>query len=245
MQLELDRIRVDGGTQPRAQLHADVVQEYAELMAAGTAFPPVVVFHDGEEYWLADGFHRLRAAMLTCPGQPIEADVRQGSLQDAQWFSYGVNQDHGLRRTNGDKVRAVRAALAHAKSAELSNCQIAAHCGVSEAMVRNHRPEGSASSHETKMRTVTRGGTTYQQDTAKIGKAGPPVAETRPRPRFGGVSPHAHQPIRGHGRVEPMTALNMPHDPVCGARALWDVFDADYLQTLVRELSKFLQGATP
>jgi hypothetical protein len=31
-------------------------------MAAGAVFPAIVVFFDGAEYWLADGFHRVIAA---------------------------------------------------------------------------------------------------------------------------------------------------------------------------------------
>ena len=61
MQLSIDSIRIDGGTQPRAELRNDVVKDYAELMRAGAAFPPVSVFYDGQDYWLADGFHRIRA----------------------------------------------------------------------------------------------------------------------------------------------------------------------------------------
>jgi hypothetical protein len=37
-------------------------QEIFEDMAAGAVFPPIVVFFDGAEYWLADGFHRVIAA---------------------------------------------------------------------------------------------------------------------------------------------------------------------------------------
>ena len=71
------------------------------------------VFFDGKDYWLADGFHRLEAYVMAVPGEAIECDVFQGTLPDAQWHSYSVNKTHGLRRTNEDKERAVKAALAH------------------------------------------------------------------------------------------------------------------------------------
>jgi hypothetical protein len=133
-------IRVDGGTQPRAELLFEVMEEYAEDMRNGVKFPPITVFFDGKDYWLADGFHRV-GAHLRAFGEdaPIEVEVIEGTQSDAQWYSYGVNKAHGVRRTNPDKERAVRAALQHAKGAGLSNCQIAEHCGVSEFMVRKHR----------------------------------------------------------------------------------------------------------
>ena len=35
----------DGGAQMRVEMKPDVVREYADEMAAGTVFPPVVVYH--------------------------------------------------------------------------------------------------------------------------------------------------------------------------------------------------------
>lgn len=61
-EVKLASIRLDGGTQPRAELREDVIEDYAEAMRAGAVFPPVVVYFDGEAYWLADGFHRVKAA---------------------------------------------------------------------------------------------------------------------------------------------------------------------------------------
>lgn len=60
--IALTSIRTDGGTQPRARLNEDQVAEYVEAMESGATFPPLVVFHDGAAYWLADGFHRYHAA---------------------------------------------------------------------------------------------------------------------------------------------------------------------------------------
>ena len=146
VQLNLELIRIDGGTQPRAELRNDVVNEYAELMRAGAAFPPVTVFYDGQDYWLADGFHRFHAWRRAQANQPLEVEVIQGTLDDARWYSYGVNKTHGLRRTNQDKERAVRTALLHPRAAGLSNVQIAEHCGVTEKTVRKYRQQSEATS---------------------------------------------------------------------------------------------------
>lgn len=136
--MQIHEIRTDGGTQPRAQLDFAVIGEYAELMTDGVTFDPVTVFYDGADYWLADGFHRVNAA--TQAGlESIDADVRQGTLQDAQWYSYSVNQAHGLRRSNPDKQRAVQSALQHPYAATMSDRQIAQHCGVSHVMVNSYR----------------------------------------------------------------------------------------------------------
>ena len=77
---------------------------------------------------------------------------------------------HGLRRTNDDKQRAVKAALAHPKSAGMSGRDIARHVGVDEGTVRGWREKLSAELPQIAERTVTRNGTTYQQNTANIGK---------------------------------------------------------------------------
>jgi hypothetical protein len=59
MKIAIKAIRTDGGTQVRAQLSQSQVEEYASQMREGDEFPALDVFHDGSEYWLADGFHRF------------------------------------------------------------------------------------------------------------------------------------------------------------------------------------------
>lgn len=164
VQVPINQIRLDGGTQPRTALDFDAVEDYAEAMGAGAKFPPVVVYHDGDSYWLADGFHRLKAA-FAAGFDTIACELRQGTLADAQWHSFSANKTNGLRRTNEDKQRAVKAALLHPHAAGMSNNAIARHVGVDEATVRNWRARLSASSEIPKMEThtVTRLGKTYEQ----------------------------------------------------------------------------------
>ena len=117
--LQIDKIRTDGDTQPRVEINSEVVAEYAEAMKAKAKFLPVIVFHDGSDYWLVDGFHRVQAAKKNKRKQ-IECEIREGTQDDARWFSYQVNSTHGLRRTNTDKQKAVKAALLHPKGEKMS-----------------------------------------------------------------------------------------------------------------------------
>lgn len=241
MKLNLSQIRLDGGTQPRVALRTDIIEEYMELMKDGTQFDPLVVFFDGTDYWLADGYHRLAAARRAFPDQPIEVEVREGTLADAQWYSYGANKSHGLRRTNEDKERAVRNALQHPKALDLSNVQIAEHCGVSEFLIRKCRREREleSSSIKSKMRTVARGGKTYRQNTGQIGKHNKRKAKSRRR----GISPKAARPILGHSLPNPMIALNLPPaNPVLAAATIFELFDTTFVRALVAELTQRLKG---
>ena len=136
--IPVEKICTRGAVQPREQMHEAVVQEYAEAMQRGEKFPPLEVFDDGENLWLADGWHRLAAAkkagLLKAP-----CLVRKGGFKEAAWAAFGANISHGLRRTNADKRMVVTLALAHEKAAKLSNLQLANYLGVSEAMIRQHR----------------------------------------------------------------------------------------------------------
>src|SRR5262245_38587353 len=102
----LSSIRVDGGTQTRAVLCQNTVREYAEAYSRGDPMPPVVVFDDGTDMWMADGFHRYAAAKLARL-ETINAEVRKGTQRDALLYAVGCNASHGLRRTRADKVKAV------------------------------------------------------------------------------------------------------------------------------------------
>lgn len=136
--LRIEEIRLDGGTQPRVGIDSATVRDYEEDMLEGASFPPVDVMYDGTQYWLWDGFHRVSAARRI--GQEtIPARVLQGTQADAQWASYGVNKAHGLRRTQADKRRQIEAALRHPQGSSQSNSAIARHCGVSDKTVEEVR----------------------------------------------------------------------------------------------------------
>jgi hypothetical protein len=141
--IELSLIRTDGGTQPRAELNSDLIDEYAKAMTEGAKFPPVTVFYDQLSYWLADGFHRFEAAKKI-GSQIIDADIQQGIYRDAILYSVGANATHGLRRSNADKRKAVLKLLSDPEWCQWSNSEIAKQCGVGEWLVRKLKEELSS-----------------------------------------------------------------------------------------------------
>lgn len=172
-------IRIDGGTQSRVAINADAVEDYAEALTAGAALPPVVVFHDGAAYWLADGFHRLHAHRRISAAS-IRADVRPGTQRDAQLFAYGANQAHGLRRTNDDKRKAVAGMLELVP--DWSDRAIARHVGVSDRFVGGLRSSlrtvrGESATERT---YTTKHGTKATMDVGGIQKAA--AAKKAPAP---------------------------------------------------------------
>ncbi len=54
----------DAGAQMRVEMKPDVVLDYADDMAAGAIFPPVVVYHDGADYWLPATFDPVTHPIL-------------------------------------------------------------------------------------------------------------------------------------------------------------------------------------
>ena len=102
-------IRMDLDTQAREKTCENTVQEYAEAMENGVTFPPVAVFFDTDtqEYILADGFHRLLAHLRTKPNDQIAIDQYLGNIKDALRYAVCANKSHGLKRTYGDKRRAI------------------------------------------------------------------------------------------------------------------------------------------
>lgn len=177
--LALDLIRADERCQPRATFDTELVNQYAEAMAAGDTFPPVKAFFDGADHFLADGFHRYHAAKSLGLVE-IDADVSEGTLRDAVLYSCSANAAHGWRRTNDDKRRAVLRLLNDPEWRRWSDREIARRCLVSDKTVASLRPAPPPSAEVPQIqRTVQRGGTTYTQKTANIGArpARPPVGD--------------------------------------------------------------------
>src|SRR3954464_1109212 len=102
----IDRTR----TQTRATMNQAIVDDYAELMAQGVDLPEPIVFFAGEEFWLADGFHRVAAAEKI-GRESIDCEQRDGGYLEALRYSLKANVTHGLRRTNEDKRHAVQLVL--------------------------------------------------------------------------------------------------------------------------------------
>jgi hypothetical protein len=138
--LNISQITADPAVQPRAGMDMATVLEYAGEMQAGTQFPPVVVFFDGQSHWLADGFHRLEAARQS-RFTIISADVREGGRREAVLYSVGANATHGLRRSNADKRRAVETLLRDDEWRGWSDHEIARQCAVSAMFVGTMRRE--------------------------------------------------------------------------------------------------------
>lgn len=136
--INIRAIRIDGGTQSREKLDQTVVDEYAELMKEGTEFPPISVVHDGNEYYLSDGFHRLLAAQRAGKAS-INCDVLTGTLRDAILYSLSANSSHGLRRTVEDRRKAVMTMLDDFEWSEWSDREIARQCHVSHPFVAKLR----------------------------------------------------------------------------------------------------------
>ena len=104
--MNIEQVRIDGGTQMRARIDTDVVAQYAEIF---DKLPPSDVFHDGAEFWLADGFHRYHAAKLK-KTKTFPVEMHKGTLIDAIRFAIGANAKHGQRRRNEDIAIAVKSA---------------------------------------------------------------------------------------------------------------------------------------
>ncbi|MEM7170434.1 MAG: ParB/RepB/Spo0J family partition protein [Pseudomonadota bacterium] len=172
-QISIAEIRTDGGTQPRCNMSEELVKEYAEAMENGKEFPPVTLFWDGADYWLADGFHRLFAANELGKAD-IAADVVPGSQRDAILHSVGANAQHGLRRTNSDKRRAVVTLLEDPEWSQWSDRQIARYCAVSNNLVSRIRKSHCDISTVIQGRMYrTRHGSVAKMKTDNIGKSTP------------------------------------------------------------------------
>ena len=172
--LRLADIILDPEVQSRTQIDADVVEEYAEKMREGTRFPPIVVFLDGEDLRVADGFHRVEAARLAGLDD-IEADVRSGSRRDAVLHAVGANSTHGLRRTNADKRRAVQILLDDPEWTQWSAREIARRAGVSHVLVGRLRSGLSGNGYQIGPKIVSRGGSVYEMNVG--GKSAQQAAE--------------------------------------------------------------------
>lgn len=245
--LELNQIRIDGGTQPRVEIDQEVLTEYAEHLRNGGTFPPVIVFYDGAAYWLADGFHRYHAhRMVGCDS--IAVDIQNGGLREAILYSVGANTEHGLRRTNEDKRKAVETMLTNdivskdEKGNPWGDREIARQCHVTHPFVAKLRQEfhtGNGFQYETEKRTFThpKTGKPAVMDTANISKA-----NKKRRKQYGGVAPDAFTPKRTGQPFESRAAIELPYNPEYAANAIISVMGEELAAEIANQILQTLKG---
>jgi hypothetical protein len=141
-------LKLDADTQPRVEIDREVVADYAARMKAGDEFPPITIFRDkgDDSAWpVGDGFHRIEAAEQ-CDKKTISCvirDVPDGSnaTREARLYAAGANAEHGLRRSNADKRRAVEMLLGDPEWFAKSNRLIGKHAKVDHKTVGSIRAE--------------------------------------------------------------------------------------------------------
>ena len=140
--LPLESIRIDGETQARVKIDDDVVADYAEIInqsGGDWPFPPVDVFCDGTDHYMADGFHRHLAAKRA-GRESIPVTEHTGTAYDARIFGMTANDTHGLRMTRADKRACVEWLLnmpRHLLPGKMTQKEIAEKAGVSLWLVKD------------------------------------------------------------------------------------------------------------
>lgn len=123
MRLSLDRIRVDGETQPRLALDAGIVDQMCADLRGGAVLPPLEVFQNGGDYWLVDGFHRVEAYQRL---DYTDADVRVSDHGDARAaFLRALEINSGSPLSLADRKAAAERMLKDAEWSKWGDAEIA------------------------------------------------------------------------------------------------------------------------
>ncbi len=165
----VDLPRIDGNTQSRLAINEDVVGDYADLIAASNGewpFPPIDVFHDVTDYFVADGFHRFLAARRSKRGS-IPCRIHKGTAKDARIFGMTANDRHGLRMSQADKRACVGWLLDN--GGKMTQKALAESAGVSARMVSTIIADRKYEAMPAKPAQSQRGGDSQIANQAPVG----------------------------------------------------------------------------
>lgn len=96
--------------QLRAKTDPQTLADYMDAMKRGETFPAIHVVKTADGFIVADGNHRLLAA-LELGHDTIEADVHDGDADVANMMAIRANAHHGLRYSRDDKQKIAQWAL--------------------------------------------------------------------------------------------------------------------------------------
>lgn len=160
MQVKIATIERDTDTQARSEIRRDVVEEYAQLLEDGVLLPPVTLYGTPEQSWIGDGWHRI-LAHEHCGRTTVNAIIHTGGKREAIECAIPSNSDHGLRRTNADKRRAVLMAMK--LWPDESSRFIADKAQVSHVMVKNVRDETTGKAVKSSGKNINSSSPTSQE----------------------------------------------------------------------------------
>lgn len=168
MVVEISKIDDSKRTQLRCRLDEDTINLYAEDFRDGVIYPSVVLFPEGDTYYIGDGYHRIEASMLA-NRTVIDAEIRPGGFKAALNYAAGANDKHGLRRTNADKRKAIQVLLKDPKYCKKSDNQIAKIVHVTHKTVGDVRKDMERSREIPKIekREFDRNGKTHVMETVR------------------------------------------------------------------------------
>lgn len=164
--ISLAKIIVEDEIVARVELDDKYLFEIEQDIKDGAKLPPITLFYDGTKHYLVDGLHRFQAAK-NLKQEMIVADIREGNQRNAILFSCSANSEHGLRRTNNDKRKAVNKMLADPEWSQWSDGLIAKQCVVTQPFVSRVRRNLTQNSFESSSNRKGKDGRTY--NTEKIG----------------------------------------------------------------------------
>lgn len=104
MKVALQEITVDPTVHIRQKLDAETIERYMEVL---DELPPVVLYKLDGELIMADGFHR-EAAAERLGRSKVEAEIRQGTRDEALEYAVRANVSHGKALSSEEYREAVR-----------------------------------------------------------------------------------------------------------------------------------------
>ncbi len=137
--ITISDINTKGSPHVRGEYRSDVAEEYsAQYKHRNHTMPEPVLFRVGEDLFVADGMHRIKAMELA--GLKVQTfDVRVGSWQECVKYALSANVANGIRRSNSDKRACVTLALK--EFPKLSNGALSDYCAVGDDLVASVRKD--------------------------------------------------------------------------------------------------------
>lgn len=179
------KVRMDGGCQDISRVDGGKDKAHLKTVMTGyeqqNRIPEVQLAYDGEWYWPHDGHYRLEAMKILGVTE-FEADVVDGSREQARIWACGANEGQNSKSRTRDDLRASIAWLVR-RYPKWPDTQIATACRTKDRKLisetRNSLGLASASCnasqdapHGQQTRTVTRGGKTFRMNVGAIGHGG-------------------------------------------------------------------------